>query len=914
MATIKDDNDVDDEFNFEGEEVTATKRTTNRKESNNRKESTNSSTNSSIASGLSAASSTAAIAPSTAGRTKRQRLKLKQTEREAEWKSKLDDGLFSDVANKKSVRFSFDPSKKQRSCSSLLSGRRRRKTSNSSQESSSSSNEDSRNAYGRSGRSRSNPSLSRSSRSSSSSLSPRSSSSSSFLLTSPDVVKAVRGAGQNVYSVQDAGQYRMFCDEINDLCGTIVSSANSTEAACQLAWILASNSTTKVNLLGSMETLSASQTASNALESILEVFARIPAPSELNLGIKFPGSEDFNNGFEESNDDDSFNNAEYGFSASQDSQLSMSSTSDTAAATLDPTKMSRNGQTAASPRGMENLQPVGWDALGAALHYLSFHCTLRNKLSPLKVRYAILANKGAVQGICNLILREKTVREVLLDGDQKQPAAIDDMLVSSSNSIDEDEEDDKSAISVASTATGSSSSKTAGDPTSAGRRRRKKRRVAKPAAASSLDPIDEDEEITNNNDTGRSNKTPAVAKLSFTSDEVSVSTFDSTRERIQELSGKVFDEILEDHSLLALNALNRIIQGKDESDERSCVEDSTENDNPMASQDDDDEDDDQEVDTSNPLVVTNSLLQRSDALPTLSTAMAETLAALLKLQEKEDSLFTRVQLLAEILNNACLMNDDNREDVCRNGKLIASILALLNDHSSERYEAMLVASGLLTSITHENEVAAEQMLGSYKFDDALSKNTKKSGLEIMTGLLFDLVKLQKFNQSGSDEFSKHRYDLIIFCLTTLTNTLEEADIAVALSKLKTGGGDEHFLEWVTQWIVDQTEPFREKVMSASSNTTASSNNADDFDETWKENLNTAGNGCIFLACVLTADLIVGDELQIIQQQIFQHSPKALIINTAKAYCNFYHFFMGVLTHEVVTAVKKLLEKLENVET
>jgi hypothetical protein len=39
----------------------------------------------------------------------------------------------------------------------------------------------------------------------------------------------------------------------------------------------------------------------------------------------------------------------------------------------------------------------------------------------------------------------------------------------------------------------------------------------------------------------------------------------------------------------------------------------------------------------------------------------------------------------------------------------------------------------------------------------------------------------------------------------------------------------------------------------------------------------------------------------------------LIINTLKAFCNFYHYKMGDLSVAIVTPVKKLIDKLELIQ-
>ena len=109
-------------------------------------------------------------------------------------------------------------------------------------------------------------------------------------------------------------------------------------------------------------------------------------------------------------------------------------------------------------------------------------------------------------------------------------------------------------------------------------------------------------------------------------------------------------------------ALKRIIAGKNETDDVSCI---------------DDVDEGQEEDD-NPLFVTNRRLAENGVIPLLSQAMAHTLAAVTALvrQSQENCdvcpgclnyLHDRVSVLASLVDDASLMNDSNRRQFCEEG-------------------------------------------------------------------------------------------------------------------------------------------------------------------------------------------------------------------------------------------------------
>ena len=387
--------------------------------------------------------------------------------------------------------------------------------------------------------------------------------------------------------------------------------------------------------------------------------------------------------------------------------------------------------------------------------------------------------------------------------------------------------------------------------------------------------------------------------------------------------------------MVAVGAINRIIHGKEEGDETSCLDE--EDDGAVQEEGDDDDsmeggtgDNDCGIEASNPLMATNRFLLESGALPTFATAMAEALkevghssattsstchACLLQTRR-------RIAALATLIDGACLLSDDNRQELCRSGTLISSLLKFLQRYLQESrdtvLEFVLVAMRTLTSLTHENVLTGRQLEQTYSIGD--EQHQKMSGIEILLQLLSRTVMNNE--GKGNDDRSRQEYDVIIFCLNTMTNAVEAAHLQSTLSSLCVPSttvnckeGEESFLPWLTRWIVYETSTFRKSVLHGSfgkTNATLNQNEADEayLDKDAEEHLVTAGNGFILLACVI----IQGDDM--IRQSILLQMKNAggytLIINTLKAFCNFYYYSVGDLSVAVVAPVKKLISELERI--
>ena len=93
----------------------------------------------------------------------------------------------------------------------------------------------------------------------------------------------------------------------------------------------------------------------------------------------------------------------------------------------------------------------------------------------------------------------------------------------------------------------------------------------------------------------------------------------------------------------------------------------------------------------------------------------------------------------------------------------------------------------------------------------------------------------------------------------------------------------------------------------------------------EDRLVAAGNACVLLACLMTEPEEISEEPEstnTIRNLIIEQMPKhedgsstgvTMIINTLRAFCNFYHYSLGELSVAVVTPVKKLIQELEDLQ-
>eukprot|EP00532_Pseudo-nitzschia_australis_P006147 CAMPEP_0168162916 /NCGR_PEP_ID=MMETSP0139_2-20121125/86_1 /TAXON_ID=44445 /ORGANISM="Pseudo-nitzschia australis, Strain 10249 10 AB" /LENGTH=728 /DNA_ID=CAMNT_0008079753 /DNA_START=153 /DNA_END=2338 /DNA_ORIENTATION=- len=424
-------------------------------------------------------------------------------------------------------------------------------------------------------------------------------------------------------------------------------------------------------------------------------------------------------------------------------------------------------------------------------------------------------------------------------------------------------------------------------------------------------------------------------------------------------------------TMVCLEAITRILTGKELNGKTSCLEGEVAAANKGGGEDESDGVDDE---NSNVFVVTNRLVGKSGILPLLASAMSQTMIAATRLVfpetcrklanvnknsecntiEEEQQWYychNRMKLLV-----ACFFSEQNRRSFCEEDPfsfedqkkgLIFHLLLFLHHCSkcnlkpAKRSETMSLSLRTLTSLTHDNPLAADQM--------KISNNSCVEGIDVLANLVFHLEEYPSSNPTNrkratltnlrkATDHDMHRYDGTIFCLTTLANIIEGSGVRSSLIEIKIGlksGATLSWLQWLCQWVVKQTETFRQEILSigSKSNNTGSKNinsngtsTTDNEDEELQnheeEKLVAAGNGCVVLACLMTdADADDPESSTTIRKLVKDEMPinldgnssrLALVVNTLKAYCNYYHISMGQMSFAVVAPVKKLIDELEEI--
>jgi hypothetical protein len=428
-------------------------------------------------------------------------------------------------------------------------------------------------------------------------------------------------------------------------------------------------------------------------------------------------------------------------------------------------------------------------------------------------------------------------------------------------------------------------------------------------------------------------------------------------------------------SLVCLESLTRILTGKEKEGEPSCLE-GEENSGTRGGEMNDDDDIGEDDENNNIFMVTNRLIGKSGIIPLLATTMSQSMVVATKLvfastdyrvdQEYWNYCLTRLKLLASLTDEACFFCEQNRRSFCeddpfsfeeRKEGLIFHILLFLRECSQcdlsqldqKRSEVMSSALRTLTSLTHDNPLAAEQLKISNVCNASICDNREKPtvtirGIDVLAKLVFKLEDTKSIKTSLPSlkrltDHDMHRYDCALFCLTTFANIIEGSDICRMLTEINVvlqSGSSISWLKWLCQWIVKQTDSFREEILAigstkASSKDTNERNNnsnntSNDEDEGLhkheEENLVAAGNGCVVLACLITEPNNDDPESSVTIQTLIKDqmppnkdgssSDLTLIVNTLKAYCNYYHISMGQVSFAIIAPVKKLIEELDDI--
>lgn len=719
-------------------------------------------------------------------------------------------------------------------------------------------------------------------------------------LTSP-TTQRIRGAGTDVFAVQDAGSFRMLHDEAAYLCSTILSSVNPTHTTWQLALMMSHRNQRR--RLWSLEEAD----TTGSIEGILHVLSTIA------------------------------------------------------------TKKDRN---------QPQTTPSTLEALAVMAHFISWDCTTSSPHSASlsagaarKVRSAIFNHTGALLGLASLLWDDPIVHRYFLTEEVVVTQA--NAVAVNSQTIQNEMDDDLSTSQASSDSVKSGP----GDPTTIGRRQRKRRRIVtsmttQRSSASELEPIPEHEIQIQSNQMDDT--------MSFTSDLSSIPNnqrSESEQYLLHEVRSKIIRgrhrretdhtcgvQEVQSNGMLALEAMLRIIQGK-EGDEESCMDHTEDDDNnevfSISTKSNNETEDDvlKREEASNPLLVTNSSLRQSGALPHFSQCMAETLTAIIISIKADDScsaciahLHRRLTLLALLIDGACCLSELNRQELCIHGGLIGSILQFLDlvsdqltnnsplnineRNTSSVYEIALISIRTLTSLSHENSVADEQLMTEYALS---SYQENQLGAKVIAELLFRVVESRVTQHLPIKDFSNQlAYDVTIFCLNTLTNAIQAQGMLKLLADhivAKNSVSEEGFVSWLTHWVVSQTESFRDGVMHGSfgkatkSDETNCQHSKVYLDKHADENLILSGNGFILLVCCMIQSDPANPKIEVISKSIraivIGSMPRddngrstgfTLIKNTLKAFCNYYYYSVRDLSVAVVAPVKKLLVQLENLET
>ena len=355
----------------------------------------------------------------------------------------------------------------------------------------------------------------------------------------------------------------------------------------------------------------------------------------------------------------------------------------------------------------------------------------------------------------------------------------------------------------------------------------------------------------------------------------------------------------------------------------------------------------------NPLLYKNFMLQQlqKGALPYLTKAMMDTFSAIQQLSNNNKNhtcincmkyCQIRLHQLTTIIDGASCLNTPNRVSLStHNTNTLNHILSFLqhiltkitttsiNHHDGNQInnivqDCMLSACRIMTSFTHENEMASRQLI--IQQTTSTTNNQIGAGMEVLFHLLHQLIQLLDKKRQN-----KYCYDATVFCFNSLCNVLESSSncqttISSILTNLTFHTATTNkccpsknliddstvtsinALSWITRWVVNQTKTFQDVILQDND-----SNNQQpirDLETQEEEFLVMAGNGFILLACLLRHH---HDEKQLcdsILHYIPGTSPQTFIIKTLKAFCNFYHYSVGDLSVAIVTPVAKLIQYLQ----
>ena len=821
----------------------------------------------------------------------------------------------------------------------------------------------------------------------------RSYSVSSIRSTSRTELSVRRGTG--AFCSQDAGTYQMVHDEVTYLCSTILSKTTlplkAIDSALELTNLLSSRKTRSM-LWQDRSSRSSRSSRSNDQDSETDSQkSKKPAPipkvwssilQVLALAATTTGTSSENQ-FSSNSSIGSSNGQTKPRTKSarrkEKAWLGASQTTNSSNNNNHETKLNADMKTILACI----LYYVSWDCTLSAKHSIAVLGAVQKPQVARRIRWAILERGSVLTSAMKLMVHSqpscaKQISSKIVPTRTTTTTAATTTTTGNSVSPLQTRKRSSTKSKAANGISISTTSKPAGDPTAMGRRRKRKNRKNNLDTESMPPPAPRGDELSFA-DSSKVNDDHS----SIVSSQASVPTRIS--KKMEELRAKIYiessssSETLESQivtankygikgdcpwlSIVCLEALQRILMGKELDGKTSSLEGEEKEENDDDSSSDNDEDPKENV-----VMVTNRLVGKSGMIPLLSHAWSQTMVVATKIvfgsnESKDDDdevywvyCYDRLKLIAHLIDEACFFSERNRTSFCQddpfdfssnqNKGLIFYALSflhlcsksVLNQPNSKRSETMALALRTLTSLTHENHLAAKQMkdLVDVDFPTGLEEDTSDSiqGLAVLANLIFQLQESKPTKKSGSKRTSDHelhRYDGTVFSLTTLANVIEDSGSGRILMELELAksksGKSVSWIKWLCQWVVQQTETFRHDILSIGNNKTDTKkhkspekNKGLNSDEEGK--LLAAGNGCIVLACLICKS--DGDDPEsshrirkLIEDQM---PPKAdgssselsLVVNTMKAHCNYYHMTMGQMSVAVVAPVKKLIRELEEI--
>ncbi len=807
--------------------------------------------------------------------------------------------------------------------------------------------------------------------------------------------------GTGAFAVQDAGTYQMVHDEVTYLCSTILSKttlpSKAIDSAMELATLLSSRKTRSMLWQDRNDNEKRNDHDSNkdeykskqmpapipkAWSSILDVLALAATTTSTVCGS-------FENQCPSSSSSISSNN-----SARPGQKARTKSARRKEKALLGASQT--NSHSSADQKLNADMRTV----LTCILYYISWDCTLSREHSiavtgavekphvARRIRMAILERGTVLMSVTKLMVPSQQTSATNNTAPARRwipfPAKIVPISTSSVSPLKT-----RSKRSLLSTeakpetnkSNGISTTLPAGDPTAMGRRKRKNRKKHSQVDTDRMPPPAPRDELsfadssTKAHDDGSSVLSePSVLstrlgqKIASLCAKVRIESSCSSSEslNLQKTTATTSYGIQGDRpwlTIVCLEALSRILTGKEMDGKTSCLEGADANHDGNDDSDKEGDDSENEPANENVVMVTNRLVGKSGMIPALSHAISQSMAVATKIVFGYDSsqngkdecwvyCYDRLKLLASIIDEACFFSDRNRMSFCENdpfdfadqkkGLIFHVIMFLhhcchcdLNQPDPKRSETMTLALRTLTSLTHDNPLAAKQMKDFIDCDAGFSSlgNTNQSiqGLQVLANLAFQLEESSSANTAKKTAFKNtkrasdhdmHRYDGTVFCLTTLANVIEDSDSGRILMEMEfqsKSGKSVSWLKWLCQWVVKQTENFRQDILSIGKDK-KNSNVGQGMSHEEDEKLLAAGNACVVLACLITkSDGDDPESSMYIRKLIEKQMPPntdgsssglTMVVNTMKAHCNYYAMSMGQMSLAVVAPVKKLIAELE----